>query len=151
MFFLAVLLIILFFIAGKMLALSSRDGAPPGLLHGRLHPCPATPNCVCSEAPQAAGFVEPLPVVGEPGAAWARIQQVVVAMGGTIVRQEKDYLAATFKSVLFGFIDDVELRPDTPAGVIHIRSASRVGRSDLGMNRKRVAEVRRRYSLQTPP
>jgi uncharacterized protein (DUF1499 family) len=69
----------------------------------------------------------------------------VIDLGGVISRLEDDYLAAMFETTLFRFVDDVELRLDAEAGVIHIRSASRVGRSDLGANRKRVAVLRSRF------
>ena len=143
---LILLLIALFFVVGVMLSLASRQGAPAGLLDGRLQPCPGTPNCVNSEYPQEEGYVEPLEFEGDAGAAWGRAQTVVKEMGGGISKVTNGYLAATFKSTLFRFVDDVELRLDESGGVIHIRSASRVGRSDLGVNRKRVEALRRSFT-----
>lgn len=139
-------LAVLFLLAGAVLSLMSREGAPAGLQDGRLHPCPETPNCVCSEFPGEVAFIAPLMVEGDVGAAWSRAQRVVLAMGGKISRLDDDYLAATFQTALFRFVDDVELRRDSEAGLIHIRSASRVGRSDLGANRKRVEAFRRRFN-----
>lgn len=138
--------VVLFLVAGALLSIASREGGPAGLLAGRLHPCPGTPNCVCSEYPQDAAFIEPLPFGGDRGDAWSRAERAVIDLGGMISRLEDDYLAATFETTLFRFVDDVELRLDAEAGVIHIRSASRVGRSDLGANRKRVAVLRSRFN-----
>jgi uncharacterized protein (DUF1499 family) len=75
-----------------------------------------------------------------------QVQLALLDLGGVIVLVENGYLAATFQSPLFRFVDDVELRLDRPSGVIHIRSASRVGRSDLGKNRERVEAIRRRFN-----
>lgn len=141
-----VVLAVAFFVAGTVLSLASREGAAAGLLSGHLSPCPGTPNCVCSEYPQNAGYVAPLPFVGDADAAWEKAKKALTGGGGEISRVENGYLAATFKTTLFRFVDDVELRLDRVAGVIHIRSASRVGRSDLGVNRKRVAAIRSRFN-----
>ena len=111
----------------------SRSRAPDyGLDEGRLRGCPATPNCVCSEAGGAdpARAIDPLPLAGrEHAAAWQALQDAIVS------------LAATFRTPLFGFIDDLEARLDRYAGVIQLRSASRVGHSDLGANRKRIERL----------
>ena len=138
--------VVLFLVSGAILSLVSHKGAAAGMLDGRLHPCPDTPNCVCSEYPQSAAFVEPLAFEGDANAAWAQAQMTIIELGGEILRVENGYLAATFQTALFCFVDDVELRLDREAGVIHIRSASRVGRSDLGANRKRVEAIRSRFS-----
>jgi uncharacterized protein (DUF1499 family) len=66
-------------------------------------------------------------------------------MGGSIQAENENYLAATFSSTIFGFVDDLELRIDPVQKVIHIRSASRVGYSDAGVNRKRIALLRKTY------
>ncbi len=142
-----VVLVILSFAVGAVLSLVSREGEPAGLLEGRLYPCPGTPNCVCSEYPNTVAFVEPLRFEDDVATAWERAQRAVIELGGAILRVDNGYLAATFKTPLFRFVDDVELRLDGTNRVIHVRSASRVGRSDLGENRKRVAELRRLFSV----
>ena len=118
------------------LAQQSKTGAALGLVDGALAPCPASPNCVCSEAgaPQSHA-VAPL-----PSAAWDRLPGLVEAQGGTVVARSEIYIAATFRSPLFGFVDDVEFRRGD--GTVQVRSASRVGRSDLGANAKRVEALR---------
>lgn len=125
-----------------VLALMSRQGQPPGLVDGRLAPCPASPNCVCSESGTAAAHATeslPLPVGPEP---LATLRDAVVAVGGEVKVAAGAYLAASFRSRLFGFVDDLELRLEPDAGVVQVRSASRVGHSDLGANRRRVDELR---------
>jgi len=70
----------------------------------------------------------------------------IVEQGGQIQAENDDYLAATFTSAFFGFVDDLEARLDVSKGVLHIRSASRVGHSDFGINRKRVELLKRRFT-----
>lgn len=119
---------------------------PAGLTDGKLAPCPGSPNCVSSEEASEPSRIEPLIFTGNPEAAWDCLKRAVLGMGGTIGRDEDDYLWATFKTSLFRFVDDVEFRMDAPNTVIHVRSASRIGYSDFGVNRKRVETLRRRFS-----
>ena len=124
----------------------SRTGTAPGLDDGRLAACPDKPNCVCSEYPRAREhFIDPIAIGSTPMAqAMASLTRIVRESGGNIEIDRADYIAATFASSLFGFVDDVEFRADAEASVIHLRSASRVGTSDLGANRKRVESIRQR-------
>lgn len=111
----------------------------PGLQHdGRLAPCAPAPNCVCSEAGGDEDHaVAPLTAGGVD---WAEITEAVRALGGTAIVVEGEYLHATFTSRIFRFVDDLELRRD--GEFLQVRSASRVGHSDLGANRKRVEALR---------
>ena len=139
-------LVLYLFVLGYL----SQSGRPSGLVEGRLSPCPDKPNCVCSESRrQPAHFVDPLPMTS-PSAdeVLADLQAVVSGLGGEIGIVSGDYLAATFTSRLFRFVDDVEFRIDTQAGVVHVRSASRVGHSDLGANLERVENIRSLLSGQ---
>jgi uncharacterized protein (DUF1499 family) len=131
-----------------MLGNASEAGDAPGLHSGVLTPCPDKPNCVCSEAGEDAEHrVSPLDVSGVSAEkAWGRVAQAVEELGGEVVVSEDDYIAATFSSSLFGFVDDVEFRLDAPQKKIHIRSASRVGHSDMGVNRKRVEALTRSFA-----
>ena len=129
-----------------VLSVLSRQQEAPGLVDARLAPCPETPNCVCSEYPEQQAYVAPLPVEGDAAAAWQRARSAIEQSGGKIAHEEETYIAATYTSLLFRFVDDLELRLDRDAGVIHIRSASRVGRSDLGANSKRVARLREHFT-----
>ncbi|BBB26181.1 DUF1499 domain-containing protein [Amphritea japonica] len=118
----------------------SRSDSPPGLSDGRLTPCGEKPNAVCSETgTDTAHFVEP---VGLCLLSMSSVVADVESLGGKVIHVETGYLAAEFSSSVFGFVDDLELRKDSVAGVIHIRSASRVGYSDMGVNRKRAEQLR---------
>jgi len=126
------------------LALWSRFGQAPGLVNGQLAPCPGTPNCVCSEAgTDSAHVVAALPL---PADGLARLQVAIEAAGGRVEAVADDYLAASFRSALFGFVDDLEIRIDRAAGVAQVRSAARVGYSDGGVNRRRVVALRERLA-----
>jgi uncharacterized protein (DUF1499 family) len=131
----------------SMLGHSSKSGQPPGLVSGTLAPCPDKPNCVSSEAGEDADHqIAPLDYSGTgPEEAWSKIQQVLKELGGEVAIVNDEYIAATFSSSLFGFVDDVECRLDAPQNQIQIRSASRVGHSDLGVNRKRAEAITRSF------
>jgi len=116
-----------------------------GLHDGRLAPCRRTPNCVSSQADPADSvhYIAPIPFKGAPVEAMAAVRKALDDMPrATIVRHEPDYLYAEFRSRLMGFVDDVEFAYDDKAGVIQLRSASRLGRGDLGVNRKRMEAIR---------
>lgn len=124
--------------------LSMNDKAPDtALVDGKLRPCPDTPNCVSSET-TGEKFIEPLKLVGatQLDDLWQKAIDSLSEMGGTIESQGDDVAWVTFQSKLFRFTDDVELRKDTEAGVVQIRSSSRSGKSDLGVNRKRIEALR---------
>lgn len=125
---------------------ADRPAAPPAA-PGHLAPCPASPNCVSSEATDDAHRVAPLAYTGDPAAAMRRLRAVIEAMPRTrIVAGSDGALHAEFTSRIFRFVDDVDCIIDPAAGVIHIRSASRVGYSDLGANRARVEAIRSRFA-----
>jgi uncharacterized protein (DUF1499 family) len=109
-----------------------------GVKDGKLTACPGTPNCVNSQSTNTQFKIEPLPAV-----AISELQKVIEKMEKTkIVESTDNYLYAEFQSKLMGFVDDVEFYLDPQANVIHVRSASRLGKSDLGVNRKRIEEIR---------
>jgi uncharacterized protein (DUF1499 family) len=110
---------------------------------GKLRPCPDTPNCVSSEegTPEAKK-VAPFPAPGGRSD-MVRLKALVAAWPRTaVVADSGDYLHAESTSLIWRFVDDVEFRFDSAASVIQVRSASRLGRSDLGVNRKRVVAMR---------
>jgi uncharacterized protein (DUF1499 family) len=89
--------------------------------------------------------VAPLPVQGDGKATIAKIARVVEGLpGATIIERRDDYLYAQFTSAVMRFVDDTEFWFDPAANVIHVRSASRIGRSDLGVNRARIEGIRAR-------
>ena len=123
-------------------------GQPPGdigLNGGRLAPCSGKPNCVVSQGGDKQHHIDPIVYEGEKSAAVETIQQVVQGLAGTrIVTQTDHYLHVEFRSKIMGFVDDVEFFfPDTT--IIHMRSASRVGYSDFGVNRKRLEKIRQLF------
>lgn len=109
-----------------------------GVKDGKLAACPGSPNCVNSQSDDAQSKIEPLPAVSI-----AEIKRVVEGMERTTIIESTDnYLYAEFKSKLMGFVDDVEFYLDSGANVVHVRSASRLGQSDLGVNRQRIEAIR---------
>jgi len=129
------------------------SGKPPGNLgvkEGKLAPPKPTPNNVSSQADRAndAGhYIEPIKFSGSPAKAWAALKAAVSRMERVkIVNEAPNYLYAEFSTRLMGYTDDVEFYLDEKAGVIHVRSASRLGRSDFGVNRERIESVRRRFA-----
>lgn len=116
-----------------------------GVKNGRLARCKRTPNCVCSqESPgDTAHYVAPIAFRGSAADALAAVRRAVESMQrARVVRSEANYLYAEFRSKLMGFVDDVEFVYDESAGAIHVRSASRLGRRDFGVNRARVEALR---------
>ena len=139
---LAAAIVVLFIILG----IESRSGAAPGLLASHLARCPARPNCVCSEYREdAAHYIEPIPLSRNPNP-MPMIKSVIEAAGGTIQQQTDSYLAAIFSSTVFGFVDDVEVRLDAETHSMQLRSASRVGHSDMGVNRRRVEMLKQMFN-----
>jgi len=110
-----------------------------GLVNGKLRPCPDSPNCVCSETDESPDALKVIAPVLADAQTWQLLSTVIEANGGIIQQNHKDnYLHATFSSPIFHFVDDVEFRLDSDSRLIHMRSASRVGHSDCGLNRKRL-------------
>lgn len=119
--------------------------SPEDITDGRLAACPDSPNCVSSQAEpeDKVHFIEALPAEGEPAAALARLQEIIGSMPRSeIVSASGDYVHAEFTSLIFRWVDDVELLADPATDVIQVRSASRTGYGDLGVNRSRVEELR---------
>jgi uncharacterized protein (DUF1499 family) len=119
-----------------LLAQKSKAGVAIGVVNGVLAPCPASPNCVSSEA----GTPESHALAALSASAWDRLPDSILEMGGRLIEVREDYLAAEFSTKLMGYVDDVEFRKTETQ--VHVRSASRVGHSDMGANRKRVEALR---------
>ncbi len=133
----SIALTLLVMAALAFLAQQSRQMQPAvGMADGHLRPCPPKPNCICSEQDTPAHQrIEPLQ------ADWPELREAIRQMGGVIHQDDGRYLHASFRSALFGFVDDLEARLDEH-GRIQVRSASRVGHSDLGANRRRIERLR---------
>ncbi|HET7672719.1 MAG TPA: DUF1499 domain-containing protein [Burkholderiales bacterium] len=116
-----------------------RRPANLGVRDGRLAPCRRTPNCVSSQADPAdrEHYIAPIPFKGT----MADLRRLVESMERvTVIEARDDYLYAEYRSRLLRYVDDVELYLDK--GVVHVRSASRLGRRDFGVNRKRIEQLR---------
>jgi uncharacterized protein (DUF1499 family) len=156
-----VLLPILVIVAGQLGAFSGSQPADLGVKNGRLKPPSSTPNSVSSQAalypdhPQAArAAIEPLRYSGDGKAAMRRLAGMLRGMERTtLITDEPGYLYAQCTTPLMRFTDDLEFSLDAPAGVIHVRSASRLGYGDRGVNRARVEAIRARFngSAHTEP
>lgn len=118
-----------------------------GVKDGRLATCGERLNCVSSQAVPSdeVRYVAPIPFKGRAADAIAATRRAVASLErGRVVREDANYLHAEFRSKLMGYVDDVEFTFDEKAGVLHVRSASRLGRRDFGVNRKRVEALRTR-------
>ncbi|HEX6689567.1 MAG TPA: DUF1499 domain-containing protein [Burkholderiales bacterium] len=116
--------------------------SPLGHEPGKLAPCKRTPNCVSSQADPADAehYIAPIALKGD---AISAVRKAVEATPrASVVRAEAGYLYAEFRSKLMGFVDDVEFLYDPVKGVLHVRSASRLGRRDFGVNRERIEKLR---------
>jgi uncharacterized protein (DUF1499 family) len=114
-----------------------------GITDGRLSPCPDSPNCVSSRSSDKRHFIEPIRYEGTEHRAMGRLITVVQGMKRCrIITIDDHYIHAEFTSAFFRFVDDVEFYFDSEAKIIHMRSASRIGYSDFGVNRQRMEKVR---------
>jgi uncharacterized protein (DUF1499 family) len=143
-------LVLLAIVALFILGFMSKSGEATGLVEGRLTRCPDTPNCVCSEyVEDAVHLIEPLVIsTGDAAQILLRLKDTVGEMGGSIQAEKADYFAATFTSSIFRFVDDLEIRIDTGQKLIHLRSASRIGHGDRGVNRKRAERLKNLFQLK---
>jgi uncharacterized protein (DUF1499 family) len=117
-----------------------------GVHEGKLAACPGTPNCVSSQAVDQEHRIAPLTFTGSPADALRKLKTILGTLPRTAIITETDaYLHAECTSLLFRFIDDVEFLVDDKTPVIHLRSAARLGKSDLGVNRKRIETIRKQW------
>ena len=127
----------------------------PTTANPKLEPCPGTPNCVSTQAKRASQRMEPIPYTGDVDAARARLLAVLAEHPRVEVSVgEGGEIRAVFTSRLLRFKDDVVLAFDPQARLIHFRSASRLGRSDFGVNRERMERLSRLFleaESEAPP
>ena len=117
-----------------------------GTTAGKLTPCPQSPNCVSSQASDKKHYIKPLQFSDNPDQDWNKLVTIIQALAGTtIIEQRENYLHAECKTRLMGFVDDLEYVWAAADNICHVRSASRVGYSDLGKNRRRVEQIRRLF------
>lgn len=115
-----------------------------------LNPCPSSPNCVSSQAEPGdrAHYVEPIRLSGDAAQAVATAREVIESMGGVVGSSTDTNLEATFRTKLLRFTDDFQVEVDAVRAQVHVRSASRTGYSDLGVNRKRAEAFRRAFEAR---
>jgi uncharacterized protein (DUF1499 family) len=145
------------FVAGQAGLLSGKPPKDLGAANGRLSPPSKTPNSVSSQASLYAGHpqinyatIDPLPLKdGDATASMRAIHSILQSMPGvTLVEQRPDYLYAEAQTRWLKFVDDLEFWISPQKGVIEVRSASRLGRKDFGVNRQRVETIRQAYLAQ---
>jgi uncharacterized protein (DUF1499 family) len=142
--------VILLFPAALLIGCHGTRPSSLGVRDGKLAACPESPNCVSSHMTDETHRIDPLPYAGSGADALARLSAIVRSLPRTtIVTEKPDYLHAECTSRIFRFVDDVEFLADDRARVIHVRSASRLGSSDLGVNRKRIELIRSRWQAAT--
>lgn len=109
----------------------------------QLPSCPSSPNCVSSQAPDADHFIAPFKIIVNAEEAWTALKKALISQSRTVITQSNDNaLRAEATSLVFRFVDDVDAILDAEARLIHIRSASRVGYGDFGVNRRRIEALR---------
>jgi uncharacterized protein (DUF1499 family) len=130
-------------VAMALFGCAGRRPTTLGVEGARLAPCPSSPNCVSSDAADAAHAVAPFALAVPAEQAWAAARDAVAGMPRTRIVADADrYLHAECRSALLGFVDDLELHLRPADAQIAVRSASRLGYSDMGVNRRRVEALR---------
>ena len=135
----------LVFVSALFLGCSGTRPVDLGVVDRSLPDCPDTPNCVSSDEDplDEQHYVEALSAAGDSAVVWAAVRAAVLDLPRTtIVSETGDYLYAESVSRVFRFVDDLEVHWRPAEGVVAVRSASRIGRKDFGVNRKRVEQLR---------
>lgn len=136
----------LFSVLFFLLACSAGNEVAPGIKSGELPPCPDKRNCVSSRSTDPSHAIAPLRYDGSSEKAKQDLIKTIEALKrARVVLVEGDFIHAEFTSAFFRFVDDVDFILDDRTKTIHVRSASRVGNSDLGVNRRRVEDIRARF------
>ena len=144
MLYLLLLLFIMLLVGLVLLAKKSQIAPKLGVTQGQFQPCEYASNCINSMLDEH----EAIPL-DNMATQWARVPSIIKQLGGQLVSSEGHYLRANFHSKWLGFEDDLELLLDEERSLIHLRAASRVGRSDFGVNRKRINALREQLLVQT--
>lgn len=140
--------IVLLFILTRLGVFSGRRPEGLGVKAGRLAPCPDSPNCVSTQAVDAEHWIDPIPYAISSPEAKERLLRVIRAMlHARVIVNEPSYLYVEFRTFLMQFADDVEFYLDEDERVIHFRSASRLGYSDMGLNRRRMDRIRDAFAF----
>ncbi|WP_371257755.1 DUF1499 domain-containing protein [Synechococcus sp. PCC 7502] len=148
LFLVAIACLYLFWSSGDqpLFALTGVTPTNLGINDNKLAACPSSPNCVSSQAIDPQHYIAPIQYQSSNPEAYSKLKQLVESQKRTqIIAQTDNYIYAQTTSRLMGFVDDVEFyfRPDTQ--LIEVRSASRLGESDLGVNRQRIEQIRLKF------
>lgn len=146
-------LVSIFMVLGIGFSLSFCSGTRPGDLGlretGKLKDCPTSPNCVSSfsDPEDSEHFIQPISIPSNLDKPMEKLREVIDTEERThIVTQEENYLHVEFTTKIMRYVDDVEFFLDNKNKVIQVRSASRLGKSDFGVNRKRIEKIRSRFN-----
>lgn len=133
-------------LGGFIMGCASQRHNMMGVQHGKLAPCPDSPNCVCSHS-HDSHRIEPLTYQDDLANSKEQFKQLILSERGyQLVHEQPDYLHFEFTSAFFKFVDDVEFYFDGHSQMIHVRSASRIGHYDFGANRKRIEHIRKLWN-----
>ena len=120
----------------------AKSKKPIGIVNGKLHPCPKSPNCVSTQAIDEKQKMEPIKYSGDLEDAKAKIISIINSLKRSkIITNEENYIHIEFRTATFRFVDDVEFLFDDKEKIIHFRSRARMGYSDMGVNRKRMEKI----------
>ena len=120
----------------------AKSKKPIGILNGKFHPCPKSPNCVSTQAIDENQKIDPINYSGDLEDAKAKIIGIINSLKRSkIITNEENYIHIEFRTATFRFVDDVEFLFDDKDKIIHFRSRARMGYSDMGVNRKRMEEI----------
>ena len=138
-------LFVIFFFAGLLnLSKGVSDVMASDKEWERFKECPPTPNCVSSETLSKARFIKRFKTGDRPEESWELLTDILKKTSNCrVISQDNNYIHAEFRTRLLRFVDDVEFRLESEIGEIAVRSASRVGYSDLGTNRRRLESIRK--------
>jgi uncharacterized protein (DUF1499 family) len=128
------------------------EANPAGAARAHFEPCSSAPHCVSSQAPETdtRHYIVPFTFDGAPRGAMAALKRVVGAIPRTrLVTESADYLHYEFTSRVFKFVDDVEFYVDEAAKRVDVRSSSRIGWWDVGVNRRRVEQIRAAFLAES--
>ncbi len=125
------------------LSMTSSKPTNLGVVDGQLAKCPDSPNCVSTQTDDPKKTMMAVPFIGDSAQTLAKIKTAISSdcPRAKLCTESESYLHYEFTSLLFRFVDDVEFHVDDSNQVVHFRSASRVGHSDLGANRKRMKKI----------
>jgi len=120
----------------------AKSKKPIGIVNGKLHPCPKSPNCVSTQAIDEKQKIEPINYSGSLEDAKMKIISIINSLKRSkIITNEENYIHVEFRTATFRFVDDVEFLFDDKEKLIHFRSRARMGYSDMGVNRKRMEKI----------